>query len=70
MGKCLHGNTNTFFLFTSTVHLSVSPTVIKGGPLDNPYRLKQFHFHWGGKGHGGSEHTVSGEGFASEVGFC
>ncbi|XP_063330472.1 carbonic anhydrase 7 isoform X2 [Pelmatolapia mariae] len=42
-------------------------SVIKGGPLDNPYRLKQFHFHWGGKGHEGSEHTVSGNGFASEL---
>ncbi|XP_031600715.1 carbonic anhydrase 7 [Oreochromis aureus] len=42
-------------------------SVIKGGPLDNPYRLKQFHFHWGGKGHEGSEHTVSGKGFASEL---
>lgn len=43
------------------------PTVIQGGPLDNPYRLKQFHFHWGEKGCEGSEHTVAGAGYASEV---
>ncbi|XP_061597784.1 carbonic anhydrase 7 isoform X2 [Cololabis saira] len=42
-------------------------SVIRGGPLDNPYRLKQFHFHWGGKGCHGSEHTVGGNGYASEL---
>ena len=41
--------------------------MIQGGPLDNPYRLKQFHFHWGGKGCHGSEHTVEGQSYASEV---
>lgn len=44
-----------------------SSTVIQGGPLGNPYRLKQFHFHWGGKGCHGSEHTVEGMSYASEV---
>ncbi|XP_018538637.1 carbonic anhydrase 7 [Lates calcarifer] len=42
-------------------------SVIRGGPLDNPYRLKQFHFHWGGKGCHGSEHTVAGISYASEL---
>ncbi|AWP01442.1 putative carbonic anhydrase 7 isoform 4 [Scophthalmus maximus] len=42
-------------------------SVIQGGPLDNPYRLKQFHFHWGGKGCRGSEHTVEGCSYASEL---
>ncbi|TWW67938.1 Carbonic anhydrase 7 [Takifugu flavidus] len=42
-------------------------SVIQGGPLDNPYRLKQFHFHWGGKGCRGSEHTVEGHSYASEL---
>lgn len=42
--------------------------VIEGGPLENPYRLKQFHFHWGGKNSQGSEHTVEGRTYASEVG--
>lgn len=41
--------------------------VIRGGPLENMYRLKQFHFHWGGKGCSGSEHTVGGKTYASEV---
>uniref|UniRef100_A0A3Q3JV11 Carbonic anhydrase n=1 Tax=Monopterus albus TaxID=43700 RepID=A0A3Q3JV11_MONAL len=41
--------------------------VIQGGPLDNPYKLKQFHFHWGGKGCHGSEHTVAGNSYASEL---
>ncbi|XP_015239889.1 PREDICTED: carbonic anhydrase 7 [Cyprinodon variegatus] len=42
-------------------------SVIQGGPLEHPYRLKQFHFHWGGKGCEGSEHTVAGVGYASEL---
>ncbi|XP_036399530.1 carbonic anhydrase 7-like [Megalops cyprinoides] len=42
-------------------------TVIKGGPLEDAYRLKQFHFHWGGKGCHGSEHTVGGKTYASEL---
>ncbi|KAA0723556.1 Carbonic anhydrase 7 [Triplophysa tibetana] len=42
-------------------------SVIQGGPLDNMYRLKQFHFHWGGKGCGGSEHTVAGKIYPSEL---
>jgi len=41
--------------------------VIRGGPLENMYRLKQFHFHWGGKGCSGSEHTVGGKTYVSEV---
>lgn len=43
------------------------PAVVSGGPLDGPYRLKQFHFHWGKKHGVGSEHTVDGKSFPSEV---
>nr|XP_020845099.1 carbonic anhydrase 7 isoform X2 [Phascolarctos cinereus] len=43
-------------------------TVVHGGPLDGPYRLKQFHFHWGKKHSLGSEHTVDGKSFSSETG--
>lgn len=43
------------------------PAVVTGGPLDGPYRLKQFHFHWGKKHSVGSEHTVDGKSFPSEV---
>lgn len=50
------------------IYCRSSSAVIQGGPLDNPYRLKQFHFHWGGKGCCGSEHTVEGNSYASEVG--
>ncbi|RXN12494.1 carbonic anhydrase 7-like isoform X1 [Labeo rohita] len=42
-------------------------SVIRGGPLENMYRLKQFHFHWGCKGCSGSEHTVGGKTYASEL---
>ncbi|XP_057710097.1 carbonic anhydrase 7 [Corythoichthys intestinalis] len=42
-------------------------SVVQGGPLHNPYRLKQFHFHWGAKSCNGSEHTVGGHSFASEL---
>ncbi|XP_048886730.1 carbonic anhydrase 7 isoform X1 [Brienomyrus brachyistius] len=41
--------------------------VIRGGPLESVYRLKQFHFHWGGTGSCGSEHTICGKTFASEL---
>ncbi|XP_043937852.1 carbonic anhydrase 7 [Protopterus annectens] len=40
---------------------------ISGGPLAVPYRLKQFHFHWGVKNSHGSEHTVDGKSFPSEL---
>ncbi|XP_019610853.1 carbonic anhydrase 7 isoform X2 [Rhinolophus sinicus] len=43
-------------------------SVMTGGPLDGPYRLKQFHFHWGKKHNVGSEHTVDGRSFACEMG--
>uniref|UniRef100_A0A8C8RAA0 Carbonic anhydrase n=1 Tax=Pelusios castaneus TaxID=367368 RepID=A0A8C8RAA0_9SAUR len=42
-------------------------TVISGGPLEGPYRLKQFHFHWGMKQSQGSEHTVDSKSFPSEL---
>ncbi|XP_029466484.1 carbonic anhydrase 7 [Rhinatrema bivittatum] len=42
-------------------------TVISGGPLEAPYRLKQFHFHWGTKQNQGSEHTVDGKSFPCEL---
>ncbi|XP_028665559.1 carbonic anhydrase 7 isoform X1 [Erpetoichthys calabaricus] len=43
------------------------PGVIQSGPLQVPYRLKQCHFHWGGKNTHGSEHTVNGKSYASEL---
>ena len=38
-----------------------------GGALPGEYTLAQFHFHWGSSDHGGSEHTLEGEQFFSEV---
>ncbi|KAJ6666037.1 hypothetical protein lerEdw1_000941 [Lerista edwardsae] len=40
---------------------------ISGGPLEDPYRLKQFHFHWGMNRDCGSEHTVNGKSFPCEL---
>ncbi|XP_053127272.1 carbonic anhydrase 7 [Hemicordylus capensis] len=42
-------------------------TVVRGGPLEDPYRLKQFHFHWGRSPDCGSEHTINGQSFPSEL---
>uniref|UniRef100_A0A670YRX4 Carbonic anhydrase n=1 Tax=Pseudonaja textilis TaxID=8673 RepID=A0A670YRX4_PSETE len=42
-------------------------TAISGGPLENPYRLKQFHFHWGTSQKSGSEHTINGKSFPCEL---
>lgn len=48
-------------------YIPLLPTVVAGGPLEGPYRLKQLHFHWGKKRDVGSEHTVDGKSFPSEV---
>ncbi|KAH0619544.1 hypothetical protein JD844_000260, partial [Phrynosoma platyrhinos] len=42
-------------------------TVVSGGPLEDPYRLKQLHFHWGASHNSGSEHTIAGKSFPCEV---
>lgn len=42
--------------------------MLRGGPLSGPYRLRQFHLHWGSADDHGSEHTVDGVKFAAEVG--
>uniref|UniRef100_A0A8C1KBN8 Carbonic anhydrase n=1 Tax=Cyprinus carpio TaxID=7962 RepID=A0A8C1KBN8_CYPCA len=55
------------FNVNAPLNCSFLLTVIRGGPLENTYRLKQFHFHWGGKGCRGSEHTVGGKTYASEL---
>ncbi|XP_004842764.2 carbonic anhydrase 5A, mitochondrial isoform X3 [Heterocephalus glaber] len=40
---------------------------ISGGPLENHYRLKQFHFHWGAGDARGSEHAVDDLTFPAEL---
>lgn len=42
--------------------------MLRGGPLSGPYRLRQFHLHWGSADDHGSEHTVDGVQYAAEVG--
>ncbi|XP_006113045.1 carbonic anhydrase 1 [Pelodiscus sinensis] len=42
-------------------------SVVTGGPLTGNYRLQQFHFHWGRTDDYGSEHTVDGRKYASEL---
>ncbi|XP_045438772.1 carbonic anhydrase 7 isoform X2 [Pipistrellus kuhlii] len=42
-------------------------SVVTGGPLDGPYRLRQFHFHWGKMHNVGSEHMVDGKSFPCEL---
>ncbi|KAM6349603.1 carbonic anhydrase 1-like [Podargus strigoides] len=44
-------------------------SVLTGGPLTGTYRLRQFHFHWGQTDEQGSEHTVDGRKYASELHF-
>uniref|UniRef100_A0A4W6F4J6 Carbonic anhydrase n=1 Tax=Lates calcarifer TaxID=8187 RepID=A0A4W6F4J6_LATCA len=40
---------------------------LTGGALPGHYRAAQFHFHWGGSGRPGSEHTIDGERFPMEL---
>ncbi|TRY77940.1 hypothetical protein TCAL_10905 [Tigriopus californicus] len=40
---------------------------LKGGPLEQEHALWQFHAHWGDDGTKGSEHTLDGRRFASEL---
>ncbi|XP_050657198.1 carbonic anhydrase 1 [Macaca thibetana thibetana] len=42
-------------------------SVLKGGPFSDSYRLFQFHFHWGSSNEYGSEHTVDGVKYSSEL---
>jgi hypothetical protein len=41
-----------------------------GGPLEDSYKLEQFHCHWGFRSDKGSEHTVDGQSYAGEVSAC
>ena len=41
--------------------------VLSGGPLEHKYHLVQIHAHWSAKSDRGSEHTLDGRAFASEV---
>ncbi|XP_065441914.1 carbonic anhydrase 13 isoform X1 [Chrysemys picta bellii] len=42
-------------------------SVLRGGPLNGSYRLRQIHFHWGASDDIGSEHAVDGKKYAAEL---
>ncbi|XP_045146647.1 carbonic anhydrase 5B, mitochondrial isoform X2 [Echinops telfairi] len=63
---CLHV-WNNGYSFLVEFEDSADKSVIKGGPLDHNYRLKQFHFHWGAINTWGSEHTVDSKCYPAEL---
>ncbi|XP_074057644.1 carbonic anhydrase 5A, mitochondrial isoform X2 [Macrotis lagotis] len=63
---CLHV-WNTGYLFQVEFDDSTNGSGISGGPLENHYRLKQFHFHWGEMNDWGSEHTVDNRVYPAEL---
>ncbi|CAG5872554.1 unnamed protein product [Menidia menidia] len=51
-----------------SAHFALPQSVrLSGGALPGTYRAAQFHFHWGGDGRPGSEHTIDGERFPMEL---
>ncbi|XP_045746245.1 carbonic anhydrase 5A, mitochondrial [Mirounga angustirostris] len=64
--SCLH-IWNTGYFFQVEFDDSAEGSGISGGPLENLYRLKQFHFHWGAANERGSEHTVDDHVYPAEL---
>ncbi|XP_053127408.1 carbonic anhydrase 5A, mitochondrial [Hemicordylus capensis] len=64
--SCLH-MWNNGYSFLVEFEDSTDKSIITGGPLENNYRLKQFHFHWGAINEWGSEHTVDCKVFPAEL---
>ncbi|XP_007468491.1 PREDICTED: carbonic anhydrase 5A, mitochondrial [Lipotes vexillifer] len=58
---------NTGYLFQVEFDDTTEGSGISGGPLENHYRLKQFHFHWGAVNEWGSEHTVDDHVYPAEL---
>ncbi|KAG8441874.1 hypothetical protein GDO86_010886 [Hymenochirus boettgeri] len=48
---------------------STDKSVLKGGPLEGTYRLRQLQFHWGSSDDQGSEHVIDGLSYAGEIHF-
>ncbi|XP_077166040.1 carbonic anhydrase 5A, mitochondrial isoform X2 [Paroedura picta] len=63
---CLH-MWNNGYCFLVEFEDSADKSYITGGPLENRFRLKQFHFHWGAINEWGSEHTVDCKVFPAEL---
>ncbi|XP_017339316.1 carbonic anhydrase 4 [Ictalurus punctatus] len=50
------------------IHLDDQKMSVSGGGLQNKYKSKEFHIHWGnGSSFSGSEHTVDGKQYAMEM---
>jgi len=49
------------------VNVNGTGSSLVGGALDGEYELWQFHAHWGNDDSHGSEHTIDGKSFASEL---
>uniref|UniRef100_A0A452TR94 Carbonic anhydrase n=1 Tax=Ursus maritimus TaxID=29073 RepID=A0A452TR94_URSMA len=64
--SCLHV-WNTGYFFQVEFDDSAEGSGISGGPLENHYRLKQCHFHWGAANERGSEHTVDDRVYPAEL---
>ncbi|XP_041658006.1 carbonic anhydrase 4-like [Cheilinus undulatus] len=65
-----HTNTNNITVENKghSAHFGLPQSVrLSGGALPGTYRADQFHFHWGGNGKPGSEHTIDGERFPMEL---
>ncbi|KAG3256709.1 carbonic anhydrase 5A [Ictidomys tridecemlineatus] len=58
---------NTGYFFQVEFDDAAEQSGISGGPLENHYRLRQFHFHWGAVDERGSEHTVDGHTYPAEL---
>ena len=55
-------------MFKNNTYIIIFVLALGGGPLlDDEYELWQFHAHWGSDNSKGSEHTVDGKEYASEV---
>ncbi|XP_072926278.1 carbonic anhydrase 5A, mitochondrial isoform X3 [Hemitrygon akajei] len=65
--SCLLLRNNGYF-FQVEFEDSKDNSVISNGPLQNHYRLNQFHFHWGAENNRGSEHTVNNQVYPAELG--
>lgn len=62
MCSSLTNNGHTFCMSVNSDQCNLS-----GGPLEDKYRLLQFHCHWGSDDTKGSEHTVDGHQYAAEL---
>ncbi|KAJ7997814.1 hypothetical protein DPEC_G00216030 [Dallia pectoralis] len=58
---------NNGYSFLVEYNDTTDKSTLKGGPLEDTFRLCQFHFHWGESNAWGSEHTVDRRLFAAEL---